>query len=506
MKILLIDIVRTSLEEIWPAVEHSLGLMYLAANLKNEFQQKVRIQIQSLISRPHQEKDEQTRIIKFLDDFEPQVVGIRCLSIGKDSLINVTRTISQWDKDCVIVVGGPFATDEPEFVLHHGIVDCVVIGEGEHTFNELIKSLFNGSSFKNIDGIAYRQNHRIVKTKPRKFIFDLDALPFPDYSLVDLEAFSNQFLTFSSKIYQRHANILTTRGCPYRCAYCHNIAGKFFRARTPQSVYSEILYLHDQYGITDFQIIDDIFNFDLERAKAICDLIIRGGMKLTLSFPNGVRGDRMDEDLIERLAAAGTKFMSYAIETASPRLQKLIQKNLNLQKVHKAIEHTTQNGIATRGFFMIGFPTETEKEVLQTIEFAKSSSLTGATFFTVVYFPGTPLYELARTLGYFKDESYNVQRDYGQVAEGPYDFSLETLKKLKKQGIIEFAFTSKRIENALKILPNYFTRREIDTFLMAYVVSSQLKLDEVKEETVKNMLKRYFVIKERFSKKNDFYV
>ena len=214
----------------------------------------------------------------------------------------------------------------------------------------------------------------------------------------------------------------------------------------------------------------------------------------------------MDEELIDKLAAAGTKFISYAIETASPRLQLLIRKNLNLEKIHEAIDHTTKNGIATRGFFMIGFPTETESEVIQTIEYAKSTSLTGATFFTVVYFPGTPLYELAKSMGYFENESYNVQRDYVQVADGPYDFSLETLKKIKQKGINEFAFTKSRIENALKILPDYFTPREMDTFFMAYVVSSQLCLEDLKQESVKRVLKRYFAVKERFSRKNEFYV
>ncbi len=155
---------------------------------------------------------------------------------------------------------------------------------------------------------------------------------------------------------------------------------------------------------------------------------------------------------------------------------------------------------------MIGFPTETESEVIQTIEYAKSTSLTGATFFTVVYFPGTPLYELAKSMGYFENESYNVQRDYVQVADGPYDFSLETLKKIKQKGINEFAFTKSRIENALKILPDYFTPREIDTFFMAYVVSSQLRLEDLKQESVKRHLKRYFLVKERFSRKNGFYV
>ncbi|MBK7259204.1 MAG: radical SAM protein [Ignavibacteriae bacterium] len=170
---------------------------------------------------------------------------------------------------------------------------------------------------------------------------------------------------------------MTTRGCPYRCAYCHNILGKTFRVRSPEHVMREIRMIHDTYGITDFQVIDDIFNLDMDRAKKICDLIVGSRLPLTLSFPNAIRSDRVDEELIDKMAAAGTKFISIAIETASPRLQRLIRKNLDLDRAFKAIDTITRVGIVTRGFFMIGFPTETEDEARQTIEYAKASSLCG---------------------------------------------------------------------------------------------------------------------------------
>ena len=139
----------------------------------------------------------------------------------------------------------------------------------------------------------------------------------------------------------------------------------------------------------------------------------------------------------------------------------------------------------TRGFFMIGFPTETVEEVTQTIEFAKASSLCGATFFTVVYFPGTELYRLAQSLGYFTDTGYDVQRDYVNVGEGPYAFDVETLSRLKQRAIREFAFTRERIDQAMRLLPGYFSQREIDGFFMAYVVSSGLVLEDVEDEYVR---------------------
>ncbi len=506
MKVLLIDILRTSLEEAWPSAEHSLGLMYLATVLKSKFEKSVQIKIWTLISKPNQPEIERESLLEQLNEFHPDLVGIRCLSIGKDSLAIVADTVKRWNAECFVVAGGPYPSDDPVDALRSTSVDCVVIGEGEMTMTEIVAHLMDQTPITDIPGVACRDGDNIMKAASRPLIVDLDSLPFPDYSLIDLERFSNQFLTFTSKISKPHANIMTTRGCPYRCAYCHDILGKRFRTRSPENVLAEIGYLHDTYGVTDFQIIDDVFNLDIGRAKRICDLIIKSGMKLTLSFPNAIRGDRIDEDLIDKMAAAGTKFISYAVETASSRLQKMIRKNLDLDKVFKAIEYTAKAGIVTRGFFMIGFPSETEEEVILTIEYAKASSLCGATFFTVVYFPGTELYRLAQAEGCFTDAGYNIQRDYVNVGAGPYAFSLERLVDLKKKAIREFAFSRWRIENALKILPGYFTQREIDGFFMAYVVSSRARLDDLEDETVKRILKRYFVIADHFSKKSEFYV
>lgn len=506
MNILLIDILRTSLEEVWPSAEHSLGLMYLSSYLKTQFRDSIDVKIFTLVSKPGQPDSDKNKILQQLNKVQPKVVGIRCLSIGQEAFHETLQTIKEWDKNCIVIAGGPYPTDDPEGCLNSGHLDCAVIGEGEITFNEFIKRLFEKKDWKDLQGIAYRNNGAIIKTPSRLLIDDIDALPIPDYSVVDLDQFSNQFLTFTSKISKPHANIMTTRGCPYRCTYCHNILGKKFRVRSPENVLSEIRYIHDNFGITDFQIIDDIFNLDMERAKRICDLIIQSKMNLTFSFPNAIRGDRMDNELIDKMREAGTKFMSIAVETGSPRIQKLIKKNLDLEKVFKTIDYVAQSGIITRGFFMLGFPTETVDELDQTIEYAKSSSLLGATFFTVVYFPGTELYKLAQSLGYFQHGSYNVSRDYVNVGEGPYNYSLETLTEKKKKAIREFAFTGKRLEEALRLLPNYFTQREIDGFFMAYVVSSRASLEEIEDEKVKSILRRYFVIADKFSKKSEFYV
>jgi anaerobic magnesium-protoporphyrin IX monomethyl ester cyclase len=505
MRILLIDIVRTTLDVIWPAVEHSLGLLYLAAVLRKEHGDSVDITIRTLVSNPYTADSEQRLVQSWLTELEPDLVGIRSLTLGAKALRMVAETAKAHNPGCVVVAGGPYATDAPEDALS-GPIDCVAVGEGEWTFAEMVECLLDNRGYSDVRGLAFLRAGKLVRTPARPMIENLDDLPFPAWDLVDHDLFTNRYLDFTSKIFRRHGNILSTRGCPYHCAYCHNILGKTFRARSPESVFSEIRHLHDTYGLTDFQFIDDIFNLDLDRAKAICDLIIDSGLDLTFSFPNGVRADRMDAELIDKMARAGTRFMSYAVETASPRLQKLIRKNMDLDKAFTAIEQTTQAGIITRGYFMLGFPGETEEEVLATIDYAKRSALCGVTFFAVVYYPGTPLYHLARSMGYFQDEDAVLDREYVQVGEGPYDFSVDRLRELKRQGIAEFAFTEARLEQAFTMLPGYFEPREVDAFLMAYVVSSGLTAEELPAGPVRQRLARHFLSAERFSKKSDFYV
>jgi hypothetical protein len=109
-------------------------------------------------------------------------------------------------------------------------------------------------------------------------------------------------------------------------------------------------------------------------------------------------------------------------------------------------------------------------------------------------------------MGYFTDTNFEVQRDYVQVSDGPYEYSLDRLTELKKKAIFEFAFTKERIMNAIKIMPPYFTQREIDGLFMAYVVSSQATIEDIEDMEVRKLLHRHFLIAERFSKRSEFYV
>jgi radical SAM superfamily enzyme YgiQ (UPF0313 family) len=193
-------------------------------------------------------------------------------------------------------------------------LDVVVRGEGENTIPELVDK--DNKNLSGIKGIAFRDDGRIVLTEPRPYIQDLDALPFPAWDLVDLKLYA-RFRSMASVGLRKYMTIFTSRACPYRCIYCHNLFGKNYRTRSPENVLNEMEILVKDHGVEEFEILDDIFNLDIPRAHAICDLIIKKKLKIGFSFPNALRGDRLPNDLLRKFKEAGLNFTSIAIETAS---------------------------------------------------------------------------------------------------------------------------------------------------------------------------------------------
>jgi radical SAM superfamily enzyme YgiQ (UPF0313 family) len=159
-------------------------------------------------------------------------------------------------------------------------------------------------------------------------------------------------------------------------------------------VLKEMHTLKTQWGVNDFEVVDDIFNFDRGRMLEILDRIVTSKLEPALHFPNALRTDMLDEGQIKALRRAGRSYLCAAVETASARLQKLIKKHLKVDKVEENIRIAVREGMYVRGFFMLGFPTETLEEARTTVDLALRSALHEALFFIVTPFAGTALYEL----------------------------------------------------------------------------------------------------------------
>jgi len=328
-------------------------------------------------------------IEKVLRDFCPQVIVLSSLIWEADLAHSLALLAKKQDKNTIVVIEGQLASIAKECLLEDENIDYCVVGEAEIPIVELLKYLENQLELSDVKSLIYRSDGKVISNKDY-FIGNLDEITISSsaWDLIDIREYA-RYPNWNGALKEKfYIPILTSRGCPFGCSFCceREVAGKNFRGRSPENVFSEIMFLHKKYAVREIHIFDSVFNYDIERAKQICRLIIDSGIKLSLSFPHGVRADIMTDELLALLRKAGTYKLVYGIETASPRLQRMINKNLDVRQTNQVIRKTSGAGIIVGGYFMLGFPTETIDEMEQTINFAVQSDLDLAYFFKVTHF------------------------------------------------------------------------------------------------------------------------
>jgi radical SAM superfamily enzyme YgiQ (UPF0313 family) len=327
---------------------------------------------------------------QFIRDHAIRVAGIGCMTCEFPAAVDEAKRLKAAHPGIQIVFGGAHPSGDPEECLRTGAVDYVVVGEGEIALTALLDELEAGRRPSLIPGV-WSIEDGAVRPATASPVPNVHDLPRPAYDLLDLEKYFHLDSPWHFPKSQRAVQFITSRGCPYQCSYCHEIHGKKFRGMAPDVVLDQMEWLVRQFGVREFMIVDDIFNFELERAKQICRGIIERRLKVHLQFPNGVRGDRFDEELVALMKQAGTHFMAIAIETVSEKFQKLIRKNLKIDRALQTIHWVNRQNIEVSGFFMIGFPGETLEEVQATADFAVHAPLDTIFVSIVSPFKGTKL-------------------------------------------------------------------------------------------------------------------
>ena len=288
----------------------------------------------------------------------------------------------------------------------------------------------------------------------RPQINDLDRMPFPNRSFVDYEKY-NQFLGHS--MVKNCMSVQATRGCPFKCVYCHKIWPKNHVVRSAENVFAEIqAYYH--MGVTQFAFVDDIFNLDIKNSSRFYQLIIKNKLMVQLFFPNGLRGDILTREYIDLMVEAGTVNIAFALETASPRLQKLTRKNLHIEKLREILQYIceTYPELILELQTMHGFPTETREEALMTLDFIFSINWLDFPYINVLkIFPNSDMEKLALENGVSKEA-------IARSSDLAYDELPDTLPFSKS-----FSYTYQA-----KFLHEYFLAKE----RLLHILPYQMKL------------------------------
>ncbi|MGQ9586656.1 MAG: B12-binding domain-containing radical SAM protein [Anaerolineae bacterium] len=327
---------------------------------------------------------------------------------------------------CVVALGGPHLTLMPEESMARPEVDLVVRGEAEETIVEMMEALaqdpgraraavprrFDPAVWGKVRGVSFRDGEgKVVHNSLRPLVRDLDRLPWPAYHLFKIERYTNlQPLTDGLDPHARTYTLVTSRGCPYQCIYCSKpITGNTWRPRAPEKVVEEWRYLVQEMRATEIGVTDDVWNLNLERAKAICRLLIKQGLShVPWVTIHGMRVTETDQELFDLMKAAGCKRVGFGVESGNQRVLDTIKKKQTLEDVRRAFRQARAAGLQTMGFFIFGLPTETEKTMEETIQLALELDPDLGNFMMATPYPGTELYETVRREGRLFSEDWSV--------------------------------------------------------------------------------------------------
>lgn len=275
-------------------------------------------------------------------------------------------------RGCSVFVHGSDASDHATAYLRHGF-DAVLLGEGEQTLIELLESVLRKGQHSEwaINGLAYRRSDtaEIVHTAARKLMHELDHLPFPARDLIPLNHYAS---IWEDAHGFRSTNIVTSRGCPFRCNWCAKpIYGNSFVLRSPQSVVDEIALLRSEYGIEHLWFADDIFALNKHWVQEFAFRLEE--KRCTIPFKIQSRADLMSLETVDALRRAGCIEVWMGAESGAQSILNAMQKGLKVEAIIEATGRLHAAGIRPCFFLQFGYPGEGLREIEQTIALVRKA-------------------------------------------------------------------------------------------------------------------------------------
>lgn len=291
---------------------------------------------------------------KYILNLKPDVVSFYTLYNSHYIALTICKRLRELNKHVTILLGGPHASIVAKETLERfDFIDGIGIGEGEETIKGIIDALINHERFDDVPGLAFKEGGH-VKINETETISNLDQLPMIDYGKI------------SNIKKRRDIPLDIGRGCPFNCTFCSTKTfwKRQHRLKSPERIVNEIEYIVNNFGIKYFNFVHDHFTFDKSKVIDFCDLLIERNLNIT--FECSSRADTVDEEIVKKLSRAGCTTILLGIETGSSRMQKLIKKNLDINRIYDVINLLKKYNINIVTSFIIGFPEETMEDIKET--------------------------------------------------------------------------------------------------------------------------------------------
>lgn len=419
--------------ESFGAVTEPMGLAYLAGSLESRnFSVKILDAPASGIQI--------SEITSAIKEGEFDLAGITFLTPMFDAVRSLVQSIKKSCPGIKIIVGGAHPSALPKRTMEElPEIDYLCFGEGEKTIVDVVKHLKGGLSLSDIDGLAYRLNGQVCVNKSRSFETNLDLIPNPARHLLPMDKYS---LTASrTKGSGSCPTIIVARGCPFNCQYCSHQFGRTFRHRSAESIIEELKEIKTNYDVDQVNFEADTLTINKAFIMNLCEKIIQEGIDIRWTCESRI--DTVDEEMLKIMKKAGCWQISYGVESGSQRLLDLIQKGATKEKIRESFLLTKKTGITIRAFYMLGLPTETEKESMETIKFAKELDTLWAQFTVTIPYPGTPMFNQLDAEGKIRHYDWTDYNTWGgwagkKLPYVPEGRTEEEIKSLQKKAIRHF--------------------------------------------------------------------
>lgn len=355
-----------------------LSLMYVASILEKE---GVEVDLMDMDA----EGLSYAQALERVASFKPDLLGF---TLATYSFRPILKWIKQFKADTglPIMVGGAHCALFPVETMAHPEIDYLIVGEAELPLPPFIQALREGRDLHGLKSLCFRDaKGELVVERSRLAIEDTDDTPFPAHHLLKNDRYRN--------IISKRKNftaMLSSRGCPYRCTFCDQKTPPY-RPRSPKNFVAEVVRNYHEFGIRDFDIYDSTFTADKKRVKTICAML--ADLNLDIGFTIRSRVDSVSPEMIQDLKRAGCHTIFYGVESSNPEILKRMRKDITPARIREVIEFTKTIGIDTLGFFMFGYPGETQETMEDTIRFSMELPLDYVQFTVLVPFPDTEIYE-----------------------------------------------------------------------------------------------------------------
>jgi len=422
-----------------------MGLGYLATAIRKK---GYKVKILHCIK----EKMNLNGFASYIRSTNPSVIGFTCVSYDVGSVQESIKVVKGINKAVPVIVGGAHVSAVPKIAMERDFPDADYgfRGESEIGLPMLLDFINENSniSLEKIPGLIWKYDGQ-THINPQIFHEDVDELGIPAWDLMDPREYeASPFHGFARGF--PLAPMISARGCPFPCTFCSTKyqMGQKMRYRSVSLILEEMKLLVNKYNVKEIQFLDDCFSVNKNKVMEICSGILEEGIKVNWQCPNGLRVDTIDEEVLQIMKKAGCYHISVGIESANPNILKKMKKNISLELVEEKIAIAKKVGIKVTGFFILGFPGETEDDIRWTIKYARKIPIDKVLFSNFWPSPGTEIYEELEKKG--KITKDKVGTHYFKATFPPEGMTSGQLKKYQLFGLASFYLRPKIVLSVIE--------------------------------------------------------